>query len=182
MTRSICCALAVAGIALACPLTCTPALAASKVAKKEAAPAARLGAVLALAIPLLTAVGWSLYRPPDVLSLLRRCAFALLAFLTVSVFYSPQWWQWLAVLLVPLCVRHRWLVWAVVFLDLWTYLHFPLILDSVTHYNQAAGGESEPLAPLRIVHVWVRAVGWLVLTGGLVWQERRATTSAVERR
>ncbi|MCU0705631.1 MAG: hypothetical protein MUF18_16785, partial [Fimbriiglobus sp.] len=79
------------------------------------------------AFPLLTAIGWSLFRPPDVASVLRRCLLALLAFLTVSVFYSPQWWQWLAVLLVPLAGRSRWLLALTVALDLWTYLHFPIL-------------------------------------------------------
>jgi hypothetical protein len=131
---------------------------------------------LRTAVPLLTAVGWSLFRPPDVFSLLRRCVFALLAFLTVSVFYSPQWWQWLAVLLVPLCVRHRWLIWAVLFLDLWTYLHFPLIYDMVAAHTYDGGNEPVYLAPIRIVHVWVRAVAWLVLTVALARQEWRACT------
>ena len=121
------------------------------------------------AVPLLTAVGWSLFRPPDVFSLLRRCTFALLAFLTVSVFYSPQWWQWVAVLLVPLCVRHRWLVGLVVFLDVWTYLHFPLLYDALC--IRTAEGDPEGLSVPRILHVWVRSVGWLAVSAGLTWEE-----------
>ena len=58
------------------------------------------------AVPLLVSLLMCVRRPPDVDSLLRRCVLALLAFLTLSVFFSPQWWQWLAVLLVPLARRH----------------------------------------------------------------------------
>jgi hypothetical protein len=127
------------------------------------------------AIPLVVSVFWSVRRPPDVNSLLRRCVLAVGTFLTVAVFYSPQWWQWLAVLLVPLALRHRWLVWVVLFLDVWTYLHFPIMFDAMvtdllTHGDEAWDGWDV----LRIVHVWARGVVWLAMMGALVWHELRA--------
>ena len=140
-------------------------------------------ATLARTLPVLAGVLlMCARRPPDVFSLLRRCALAVLLFLTFSVFYSPQWWLWLAVLLVPLARRHPWLVGYVVAHDLWTFLHFPVLFDAAVF-----GGMPEPLqswfADPRVggacisVHVLVRAAMWAGLTVALVRAERRAVTS-----
>ena len=108
--------------------------------------------------------------PAALLSLLRRSALALLAFLTLSVFFSPQWWQWLAVLLVPLAARHRWLVGLIVANDLWTFLHFPVAFDLMMFQ----GGLEDSSAWVRELHVLVRAGLWAGLAGGLAWEEVRA--------
>src|SRR5262249_2979655 len=83
------------------------------------AQAFRLGCVL------LTALGLALTRPPDLAALLGRAAIIVIVFISVPIFYSPQWILWLSPLLLPLAARHRavWLL--VVALDLVTYFTFP---------------------------------------------------------
>ncbi|MCU0705634.1 MAG: glycosyltransferase 87 family protein [Fimbriiglobus sp.] len=134
-----------------------------------------LGA-LRTAVPLLVAVLLAASRPPDMASLLRRCAVALVTFLTLSVFFSPQWWQWLAVLLVPLAGRSRWLLAAVVALDLWTYLHFPVLFDAI-----ATGTLGEWSSGVRVVHVLVRAVLWFAVAGAFAWREVRGEPGGVHK-
>ncbi len=120
-------------------------------------------------IPFAVSVTLSLRRPPDVHSLLRRCAIALIVFMTLSVFFSPQWWQWLAVLLVPLAGRHRWLLPVWVALDLWTYLHFPVLFDSI-----AGGAFGDSVDWVRDAHVLVRAMLWFAVAAVFAWVEVRA--------
>jgi hypothetical protein len=80
----------------------------------------RLCTVL-LTVALLT---WS--RIDSLESLLRRGAIAVIVFISVPVFYSPQWILWLLPLLVPLAHRQRWLLLSLVAFDLMTYLSFPI--------------------------------------------------------
>jgi len=68
-------------------------------------------------------------RPPTIESLLRRSAIAVLIFTATQVFYSPQWWIWIAVLLIPLVRTHRWLLLLVVASDLLTHALFPWFYD-----------------------------------------------------
>ena len=131
-------------------------------------PAALLRTLPVLIVALVGCVR----RPPDLFSLLRRGALALLAFLTLSVFFSPQWWQWLAVLLVPLAARHRWLVGLVVANDLWTFLHFPVAFDLMMFQ----GGLDDSSVWVRDLHVLGRAGLWAGLAGGLMWEEWRAVS------
>ncbi len=131
-----------------------------------------LMSTLRTAVPLLVSLFLCVRRPADVYGLLRRCVVALVVFLSLSVFYSPQWWQWLAVLLVPLCARHRWLIAAVVFLDVWTYLHFPVLFDSI--YGGAFG---DSVKWVRDAHVLVRAMAWFAVAGACVWYEWRGATA-----
>jgi hypothetical protein len=123
---------------------------------------------LRAAVPLLLSVLFAVRRPPDVHSLLRRCSIALIGFLTLSVFYSPQWWQWLAVLLVPLAGRHRWLLPVWVALDVWTYLHFPVLFDSI-----AGGNFGDSVEWVRDAHVLVRAILWFAVAAAFAWVEVR---------
>lgn len=123
-----------------------------------------VGSLFRMGVPLIVSLACSVRRPPDVFSLLRRCSIALIVFLSLSVFYSPQWWQWLAVLLVPLAGRHRWLVGWVAALDLWTFLHFPLLFDSLSLL-----GDSGPW--LVDLHVLVRAQLWFVVAAVFAWIE-----------
>jgi hypothetical protein len=76
-----------------------------------------------------------LTRPPDLASVLRRGTVAITAFMTVSVFYSPQWVLWLSPLLVPLAGRSRPLLVLVVALDLVTYLSFA-VFDSYGYLDE----------------------------------------------
>jgi hypothetical protein len=131
---------------------------------------------IARGLPVLVAVlVMVVWRPRDVYSLLRRCAIAVIPFLTFQVFYSPQWWQWLAVLLVPLVPRHRWLLGPIIALDLLTYLHFPLL------YAPMGTTDLPPNIgyPIRDAHVYTRAALWLVLVVAFVWQERKAKTTMI---
>ncbi len=77
---------------------------------------------------LLLAVAALVVRPiPDLPSLLRRAALALIVFVTLPVFYSPQWVLWLTPLLLPLGRRQRGLLGLAVALDLVTYVTWPLL-------------------------------------------------------
>ena len=107
-------------------------------------------------------------RPPDVDSLLRRCAIAVVLFVSMQTFFSSQWWQWIAVLLVPLAGRHRWLVGFVVAHDLLTYLHFPLLFDAMGTQTLREYADL-----MRDTHVWARALLWAGLLVMLIWYEGR---------
>jgi hypothetical protein len=79
---------------------------------------------------VLSTVGLLLVGPiSNFDSLLRRGAIALIVFVTLPVFYSPQWIIWFLPLLVPLARTQRWLLVPVVALDLVTYLSFPATWD-----------------------------------------------------
>ncbi|MFL5340699.1 MAG: hypothetical protein ACJ8F7_11160 [Gemmataceae bacterium] len=68
-----------------------------------------------------------LWRPvPDLASLLRRGTLLLLVFVSLPVFYSPQWVVWFAPLLFPLVRRDRRLGASFAGLDVVTYLTFPV--------------------------------------------------------
>lgn len=83
----------------------------------------RLGTVLATVLVLMAG------RMDSLDSLLRRGAMALIVFVTLPVFYSPQWLLWFLPLVVPVAAKQRWLVVPLVALDLVTYLTFPAAWD-----------------------------------------------------
>lgn len=78
---------------------------------------------------LVPALGLAWPPPQDLVSLLRRSAVVLILFMSVQVFYSPQWLIWLVPFLVPLTAIDRWLVGWVICFDLATYLTFPILYD-----------------------------------------------------
>jgi hypothetical protein len=139
------------------------------------------------AVPVLAVVLlMTLRRSPNVESLLRRCAIAMILFLTFQVFYSPQWWLWLAVLLVPLVPRHRWLVAYIVAHDLLTYFHFPVLFDTLTtdmmaQWDQWAedkyGEKATVGGAIRSIHVWVRAAMWFGLLAVFARTEARGAVN-----
>src|SRR5262249_22943420 len=92
-----------------------------------AAKGFRLSAVLTTLLVLASR------RPADLAGLLRRSAIVLIVFVSLQVFYSPQWVLWLAPLLVPLARLHRPVLWLVIALDVVTYLTFPVVFDMI-HY------------------------------------------------
>jgi hypothetical protein len=61
----------------------------------------------------------------DLNSLLRRCAAVLMIFVSLAIFYSPQWILWFAPLLLPLLRRQHRLGWSIAALDLFNYATFP---------------------------------------------------------
>jgi hypothetical protein len=145
--------------------------------------------VLRAAPVLLVVLLLCVRRPPDVYSLLRRCAVAVVLFMTFQLFYSPQWWQWLAVLLVPLVRRHPWLLVYVVAHDLLTYLHFPILFDNIgtravenwdAWVAANLNARVDLAAALRGGHVWLRAAMWAGLVAAFAWQEWKATPPAVD--
>jgi hypothetical protein len=83
----------------------------------------RLGTVMAT----LLLMAWT--RPPDLASLLRRTLLLLIVFVSLQVFYSPQWILWLTPLWVPLARSHRLIAACAIALDLVTYLTFPVVYD-----------------------------------------------------
>jgi hypothetical protein len=66
---------------------------------------------------------------PDLNTLLRRGAVMLIVFVSLAVFYSPQWVIWLLPLLVPLASGRRGLTGLIVALDLITILTWPILPD-----------------------------------------------------
>jgi hypothetical protein len=131
----------------------------------------RLG-TLALALLLLV-----LRRPTDLASLLRRGALILIVFVTLPVFYSPQWILWLVPLLAPLTRRYWPVLVLAVALDLITYLTFPVIMEihsgDIPYLGSWRAGlekdEVYNLLEARAVYARFAALGLLALA--LLWAE-----------
>jgi hypothetical protein len=62
----------------------------------------------------------------SIASILRRSAMVLVVFVSLAVFYSPQWILWFAPLLLPLVAQSRRLGWTIGALDAVTYMTFPI--------------------------------------------------------
>jgi Glycosyltransferase family 87 len=103
-------------------------------------------------------------RPPDLTSLLRRGAIAVIVFISLPVFYSPQWIVWLLPLLVPLAGQQRPLLWLIVALDVVTYISFPL------------GNLTLPAAVIIYTRYGILAT----LVGVLAWAELHRATPPIE--
>jgi hypothetical protein len=116
-------------------------------------------------------------RPPELASVLRRGAVALIVFTALQVFYSPQWILWLSPLLVPLAGRGRLLAALVAGLDLTTYLSFAVFMD----YGYARWPDALDL-PAPLGRLWEEMGGALLaarfpllgaIVSALVWAELR---------
>jgi lysylphosphatidylglycerol synthetase-like protein (DUF2156 family) len=125
--------------------------------------------VLRSGLVLVVVLAMAGKRPPSVQSLLRRCAIAVMLFVSMQVFYSPQWWQWIAVLVFPLVRTHRGLLPLVILADLLTYLGFPIFFD--WHLSGALADSTA--YPLRSAMVYLRALLWFGIVVVLVRQEFR---------
>ena len=127
-------------------------------------------------LAILGAVGLALLinRPPDLSSVLRRCSIILLVFISLAVFWSPQWVVWFLPMLVPLAARHRWIVPLAVLLDLLNYFQFPVLFWILWNHFEA-----NSLKPLTEVLIFVRAGLWLGLACGLSWRELRPSAIVV---
>ncbi len=133
----------------------------------------RLG-TLALALLLLV-----LRRPADLASLLRRGAIILILFVTLPVFYSPQWVLWLVPLLAPLTRRHWAVLVLAVALDAITYLTFPVLMEIHSGDVPYLGSWRAALEPnevynlleLRVIEARFAALALLALA--LLWAEWR---------
>ena len=114
---------------------------------------------------VLALVGWG--RPTELAGVLRRSAIVLIVFMSLQVFYSPQWVVWLTPFLTPLARERRAVLWLTIAWDLVTYLTFPIAFDL------------NPGASVIAALIDTRAVvmGALVVTLG--WAEFRASASGV---
>ena len=109
-----------------------------------------------------------LVRPPSsLIGVLRRGAIALIVFLSLQLFYSPQWIVWLVPLLVPLAGAQRFVGPLLIVLDAITYLTFPVVYDRVG-----------PLATYDGLHYWMmaslicaRGAVFALLVAVLAWGE-----------
>jgi hypothetical protein len=102
----------------------------------------RLG-TLALVLLLLC-----VRRPADLASLLRRGALIMILFVTLPIFYSPQWVLWLVPVLAPLTRRYWPVLVLAVALDMVTYLTFPGVMGLL----DASPYLGELRAPVREWH------------------------------
>jgi len=123
----------------------------------------RNGSVLGLVLLLCVR------KPPDVESLLRRCALAVMLFAALQVFYSPQWWLWFAVLLIPLARTHRGLTALIVLTDLLTYATFPLAFDLIV----IGKFDDDEITRLTDALTYGRALLWAGIAGVLIAAEYR---------
>jgi hypothetical protein len=120
-----------------------------------------IGSAFRNGVVLLAVVALCWHRPADLTGLLRRGAVVLLLFVSLQVFYSPQWIIWFSPFLVPLAARSRPILWLTIALDLVTYNSFPVVYD-------LPSGPGEEL--LRAELIYARAV----ICTGLVWMLLRA--------
>jgi hypothetical protein len=88
---------------------------------------------------------------------------------SLQVIFSPQWWIWIATLLVPLTGRRRWLLAAVAVGELFTYATFPLLFEAIAF----EGIDPDLGEQLREWNVWVRAALWGGIFGALLLEEKR---------
>jgi hypothetical protein len=114
---------------------------------------ARLGLI---ALALLAAVAT---RPADLTSVLRRCALVLILFVSLAVFWSPQWILWFLPLTIPLARRDRWLLVPAVALDVVNYVSFPILFWLV------------PNDTLAEAMIYARAAAWFGLAVLLLRRE-----------
>jgi hypothetical protein len=116
-------------------------------------------------------------RPPDLASVLRRGAVAIITFTVLSVFDSPQWLLWLMPLVVPLAGQSRRVLVLVAALDVVTYLLFPVTFDaSYTGWAIAADYRAtlESIGPgLSGMLLFTRFALLATLVGVLAWAEVR---------
>ncbi|MBV8488238.1 MAG: hypothetical protein JO161_08155, partial [Planctomycetaceae bacterium] len=88
-----------------------------------------VGKVLRLGLLAATVLSLTLRRPDGLPGLVRRGAIVLIMFITMQVFYSPQWFLWLSPLLIPMARVHPTIPRLIVLLDVVSYSSFPLVFD-----------------------------------------------------
>ena len=121
-------------------------------------------------LAILAAVGLALVltRPKDLHAVLRRCSVLLLVFISLAVFWSPQWVVWFLPMVVPLAARARWLTLTCVAIDAINYLQFPVLFWIV--WDETHRERSMSIAEVMI---YIRASLWFGLAVGLLWCEFR---------
>ena len=122
------------------------------------------------AVPvLLLSLAFTIRRAVDVEAVLERCTLVVMLFVSLQTFFSPQWGQWIAVLLVPLVRRHPWLIGWLAIHDVWTYFYFPFLFDLGTTNIETW----DDLRWVSDLHTWMRALLYLGLVGGLLLSKRK---------
>lgn len=97
-------------------------------------------------------------RAESVADVLRRCGLILIAFVTMAVFWSPQWILWFLPILVPLAGRSRSVAYATIALDIITYCSFPVMFWVL--WNELPRPIADPLSRNL---TYVRGIYWFVL-------------------
>jgi hypothetical protein len=128
------------------------------------------GTAFRLCCLALTVAVLALPRVPDLGALLRRGAVVLIVFVSLAVFYSPQWVLWLSPLLLPLATGRPLLTGLVVALDLVTFFTWPVRPDML--HKQADW--ITPELGLRLVDamVYARFAILAALVVVLLWPRR----------
>jgi len=123
-----------------------------------------------LRLAILAAAGLALVitKPKSLTSSLRRCAVLLVVFISLAVFWSPQWVVWFLPLVVPLAARQRWVIPVCVALDLLSYFQFPVLFWIVWSHLERSTCEQ-----IAEVVIYLRAGCWFALAVGFVWREVR---------
>jgi len=88
-----------------------------------------LGSIFRLSCVLAAVSSMIWTRPQDLAGLLRRGTVVLFVFVSLQVFYSPQWIIWFAPLWLPLVRIHPPLVCLILGLEIVTYDTFPVVYD-----------------------------------------------------
>ena len=126
-----------------------------------------------LAILAAVGLGLVLTRPQSLNGVLKRCAVLLVVFISLAVFWSPQWVVWFLPLVVPLAGRSRWLAALCVAIDALNYFQFPVLFWIVwSHW------ERETCKNLTEAMIHLRAALWFALAAGLLWSEFRPRNRA----
>ena len=122
-----------------------------------------------LAILAVVVLAAAATRPADLAGVLRRCAIVLMVFVSLAVFWSPQWVVWFVPLLAPLAGGRRWVGLTAAALDLVNYLTFPVLFWI---FWGRLDGAARPLVMGGLVVA--RGLLWFGLAAGLARDEWRA--------
>jgi hypothetical protein len=124
---------------------------------------------------LLLSLLFMIRRAIDVETVLQRCVLVVMLFISLQTFFSPQWGQWIALLLISLVRRHPWLIGWLAIHDVWTYFYFPFLFD-LGMTNEATWDDLRWVSDL---HTWMRALLYVGLVGGLLLSKRKPEAGAV---
>jgi hypothetical protein len=122
-----------------------------------------LGRQLILVLAILAVAAT---RPRDIAAVLRRSGVVLVVFVTLAVFWSPQWFVWFLPLVVPLARNRRAYLFPAIALDLLNYYTFPILFW--IHWQNLPVDVREVLAEGLI---YLRALVWFGLAAMFVRDE-----------
>jgi hypothetical protein len=114
-----------------------------------------IGKTFRMGSALVVVVGLCWTRPTSLTAVLRRGVVAVWIFVTLQVFYSPQWLLWFLPLLIPLARTNRLILSLAIALDVVTYLGFPMAFGS-------SDPLVEPYGRLGLIYARVAIWAWLL--------------------